>query len=101
MKTVSAAELADSVLGVIGTPRRDAFELEVENEIKNERLARQLKKERLRQKITQEELGERLGVKKSYISSVENTKHNVSMDVLSRVARALGMEINYTLSPMV
>ncbi len=96
MKTISLDKLKDECLGEVGTERRDAYELELKADL----LALKLKEERKRQHVTQEELGNRLGVKKSYISSIENARHNVSLDVLQKIAYALGVGIDYTLYPL-
>ncbi|MFV0554854.1 MAG: helix-turn-helix domain-containing protein [Mangrovibacterium sp.] len=100
MRLISATELKTAIYGEVGTPRRDAFEEKIALEIKTELLIQQLKEERQRQQITKKELGEKLGVKKSYISSIEKARRKVSMKVLTRIAHALGFEIDYTLSPL-
>ncbi|MFV0345356.1 MAG: helix-turn-helix domain-containing protein [Bacteroidales bacterium] len=96
MKTIPFEKLENEFYGEIGTPKRDAYEAELQVEL----LALKLREERKRKKITQEELGKKIGVKKSYISSIENAKRNVSIEVLTRIAHALGVGIDYTLYPL-
>ncbi len=96
MKGKSFEELQDEFYGEIGTPERDVYEADVEAYL----LRLKLKEERKRRHITQGELGNRIGVKKSYISNIENANRKVSMEVLTRIAHALGLSIHYTLSPL-
>ncbi len=92
METMSFEEVQDRSLGKIGTPRRDAFEAELEKEM----LIFKIKEERKRLHITQEELGNRIGVKKSYISSIENCKRKTTLDTLFKIAYALGFKFDLT-----
>ncbi|MDM4769060.1 helix-turn-helix domain-containing protein [Solimonas sp. SE-A11] len=50
--------------------------------------------ERVRQGITQEELAHRLGQEQGYVSQIESAKIVASLDVVDRVAEALG--VTYT-----
>ncbi len=94
METIPFEEVQDRSLGKVGTPRRDAFEAELEKEL----LIFKIKEERKRLHITQEELGNRLGVKKSYISSIENYKRKTTLDTLFKIAYALGFK--FDLAPL-
>jgi len=52
---------------------------------------------RTSQNITQEELALRVGIQKSTISRLESGTYNPSLDFLTKVARALGKEVQVTL----
>lgn len=92
MEAMSFNELKNQMFGEVGTERRDAYELEVEKDM----LILKIKEERKRLRITQEELGKRLGVKKSYISSIENSKRQTTLDTLFKIAYALGFKFDLT-----
>lgn len=47
--------------------------------------------ERVRQAITQEELAHRIGQEQGYISQIESAKIVASLDVVDRLAEALGV----------
>ena len=57
-------------------------------------LARNLKKNRRRLGITQPELAERAGLSTHYLGMVEIARNFPSVDVLERLAEALGIESN-------
>lgn len=90
MKIYSFEEILDQDLGKIGTPERDAFEAEVQEEIHAYKIGQAIKKARLSQHLTQEQLGERLGVQKAQISRIEKGR-SISILTMSRVFKALGI----------
>ena len=47
---------------------------------------------RKRQKLTQEQLAERAGLHRNYISQVERGRQSVTLTVIDRLARALGVK---------
>lgn len=47
--------------------------------------------ERVRQEITQEELAHRIGQEQGYISQIESARIVASLDVVDRLAEALGV----------
>lgn len=49
---------------------------------------------RLKQNITQEELAKRIGTQKSNISRFESGNYNPSLDFLTKVVHALGLELH-------
>lgn len=61
-------------------------------------LAENLRRERLALGLTQEQLAERSGLHWTYISEVERQKRNISIDNITKLAHALGMEISELLS---
>lgn len=54
----------------------------------------QIVKARKEQKITQEELARRIGTQKSNISRLESGNYNPSLDLLIKIAEALGKKLN-------
>jgi transcriptional regulator with XRE-family HTH domain len=61
-------------------------------------LAENLRRERLAQDLTQEQLAERSGLHWTYISEVERQKRNISIDNITKLAQALGLELSELLS---
>jgi transcriptional regulator with XRE-family HTH domain len=48
---------------------------------------------------TQEQLAFEAGVKRAYLSEVENGQRNVSLDVVEKLARALDISANILIAP--
>lgn len=55
-------------------------------------LARNLKATRLAKGLSQEELAHRAGIDRTYISSLERSIYNASIDVVDRLAKVLETE---------
>ncbi|MBB3403917.1 MULTISPECIES: helix-turn-helix transcriptional regulator [Rhizobium] len=55
-------------------------------------LARNLKAARLAKGLSQEELAHRAGIDRTYISSLERSIYNASIDVVDRLAKVLETE---------
>lgn len=55
-------------------------------------LGKNLRLERQRQSLSQEELASRAKVDRTYISAIERGVYGVTIDVLDRIATALGVE---------
>jgi transcriptional regulator with XRE-family HTH domain len=55
-------------------------------------LAANLKRQRAVAGLTQEELAHRVGIDRTYVSSLERCVYAASIDLLDRVAKALGVE---------
>lgn len=83
-------ELIERDLGIIGTPERDEFEANVKKEVDDYFIGEAIKETRKKQGLTQEQLGERMGVKKSYISKMENG-HGIAYSTMMRAFKALGV----------
>ena len=62
-------DVLDKHFGKVGTPKRDAFESDVDEALHAYRLGEAIKKARIEQNLTQEQLGERIGVKRAQISA--------------------------------
>ena len=91
LRLIPFEEIEDRRLGKIGTPRRDAFEARLNEELEAYHIGEAIKKTRIEQNLTQEELGQRIGVKKAQISKIERG-HNISITSLGRIFKALGIK---------
>ena len=74
----------------VGTPKRDAFESDVDEALHAYRLGEAIKKARIEQHLTQEQLGERIGVKRAQISRLERG-YSITIPTMRRVFKALGV----------
>lgn len=90
MNFVSFEQVLDDHFGKVGTPKRDAFERDVQEALHAYHIGEAIKAERLRQHLTQEELGARIGVQKARISRMERG-YSISIPTMSRVFKALGI----------
>lgn len=90
MKLYSFDEIQDEIIGVKGTPERDRYEQELQEELHAYRIGEAIKKIRLSQNMTQEQLGEKIGVQRAQISRLEKGK-SISLSSMSRVFKALGV----------
>ncbi|MBG0808501.1 helix-turn-helix transcriptional regulator [Methylosinus sp. H3A] len=64
-----------------------------------ETLARNLRKYRRAQRLSQEELGHRAELDRTYISSIERCVYSATVDVVGRLAEALGIPALELLRP--
>lgn len=92
-KYTTIEEIEDKYLGTIGTPRRDAFEASVKEEINLYHIGEAIKKARKNRNLTQEELGELMGVKKAQVSRIESG-HTFNISTVARAFKALGLHVN-------
>lgn len=83
--------MVDEVWGKKDTPRRDAMEEQLKEEVNSYYLGEAIRKARLAQNLTQEELGKRVGVQRSQICRLESGRTNITIPVMSRVFQALGI----------
>lgn len=91
MNLTPFSEIVDEIWGKIGTPKRDAMEARLKEDLQAYFIGEAIKSERVKQNLTQEELGTRVGVKKSQISKLESGKCVITLPTMSRVFRALGV----------
>ena len=87
-------EMLDELIGKIGTPERDEFEAKLKKEVDEYFIGEAIKEARKKQGLTQEELGERMGVKKSFVSKLENG-HGIAYSTIMRAFKALGVPSAY------
>lgn len=81
-------EVLDDTIGKKGTPEREAFDRQVEEDVRAWRIGQAVKDAREEQHLTREQLGERAGVKPALVGSIERGRF--SLRSLGRVLRALG-----------
>lgn len=93
-KTLS--EVKDDLIGKVGTPRREAFELELRLDL----IGEMIKKARKERNLTQTELGELIGVQKAQISRLENGTSNVTIGTMLKVFEALKAKVNFRVEMM-
>lgn len=65
------------------------------------RLASNLKRLREAQDLTQQELADKIGIDQKQISRIERKQTSPSLATVSRVARALGVDVTDLLAPEV
>lgn len=90
MNMYSFDEIQDEIIGVKGTPERDEYEQELQEELHAYRIGEAIKKARLSQNMTQEQLGDKIGVQRAQICKLEKGK-SISLASMGRVFRALGV----------
>ena len=83
-------DVLDKHFGKVGTPKRDAFEGDIDEALHACRLGEAIRKARIEQHLTQEELGERIGVKRAQISRLERG-YSITIPTMRKVFRALGV----------
>ena len=91
MNVTSLDVLTDEVFGKIGTPKRNAMEKQLKEEVNAYFVGEAIRKMRQAQNLTQEELGERVGVLKAQISRLEKGKSVFTLPTLWRIFQALGV----------
>lgn len=89
----SIESLENKYLGPIGTPRRDAFEESVKEEISAYHIGEAIKLARKNKNLTQEELGELMGVKKAQVSRIESG-HTFNLSTVIRAFKTLGLHVS-------
>ena len=92
MKLYTHEELLDRDLGPVGTPERDKFDQEVEEEIHAYQVGEAIKQARLAHNLTQAQLGEKIGVRSSKISKLENGE-SITLSTMTRLFKALGINV--------
>lgn len=90
MNMTSLDVLTDEVYGKIGTPKRDAMEKQLKEEVNAHFVGEAIRKMRQAQNLTQEQLGERVGVQKAQISKLEKGTSIITLPTMSRIFQALG-----------
>lgn len=91
MKLIPADDMKDKLWGKRGTPKREAMENQLKEEVNAYFVGEAIRKARLAQKLTQEELGELIGVQRAQISKLEKGKSVITLPTMSRVFKALGI----------
>jgi transcriptional regulator with XRE-family HTH domain len=60
-----------------------------------ERIGQRIAKLRKEQGMTQAELAERTGIQRAHITRIEAGRYSVGIDLLDKIAVALGMEVDF------
>ena len=96
MKLYSFEEIEDKIVGEPGSPRRDAYEARLQEELHAHHIGEVIRQARIEKKLTQEQLGELMGVKRTQVSKMENGK-NLSFSIVSRAFKAMNIPANLVL----
>ncbi|MBK9017800.1 MAG: helix-turn-helix transcriptional regulator [Saprospiraceae bacterium] len=89
MKKYTLEQVKDELIGKPGTPRRDAYEIELKLDLIGE-LIRETRKKR---NLTQEELGQLIGVQKAQISKIESNTNNFSLATILKIFKVLNADV--------
>jgi len=93
-KAKSFDELLDIKYGILGTEKRDVFEVKAKSFIVGE----MIKAARKEAHMTQEVLAAKTGTKKSYISRLENGKIDIQISTLFKIfEEGLGKKLGFTM----
>ena len=95
MEYKTIEEMEDKYLGEIGTPKRDAFEAEVQEAIQSYHIGEAIKEARKERNMTQDQLAELMGVKKAQVSRIERGC-NPTINTIARAFKALGIAASLT-----
>ena len=93
MKLYTFEEVQDEIIGKIGTPERDKYEKELQEELHAYHIGEAIKQARKEKNLTQEQLGELMGVRRSQISKIESGK-NLNFSTIARAFKAMNIPAN-------
>jgi HTH-type transcriptional regulator/antitoxin HipB len=93
---VSHEELEDRFIGKRGTPRREAYEVQVAAAL----IGASIKKLRTQRGLTQTELGKLVGVQRSQISKLEKTGTSMTLETAMKLFHALGATLTLNIEPL-
>ena len=94
MEIYTHEEIKDKYLGKIGTPKRDAYEANLQRRIQACYFGELVKEKRKSKRLTQEKLAEMLGVQKGQISKIEKGQ-NITLSTISRLLKALHINVRF------
>ena len=77
--------------------KRDAYELQLSEDILQYKLGETLKAVRLKKQLTQEQLGDRLGVQKAQISKLEKNMQNATLSTIIKVFKSLDVDLKVSI----
>ncbi|MBR1838376.1 MAG: helix-turn-helix transcriptional regulator [Bacteroidaceae bacterium] len=92
MKLHTLDELTDKYIGKVGTPKRDAFERKLADELHAYHIGEAIKMARESQSLTQEQLGERMGVQRAQVCRIERGK-SITFASMMRAFKAMGIQV--------
>lgn len=91
IKLYTHDEMLDRVVGEKGTPRREAFDSELQSYLIGEAIRQARKKKNL----TQEQLGELMGVQRAQVSRIEKG-HNLTIGTIVRAFKAMDVPTSFS-----
>lgn len=90
MKAYTFEEIKNKYIGEIGTPEREQYEKDLQEELQAFHIGEAIKKARKEKNLTQEQLGELMGVKRAQISKIETGK-NLNVSTIARAFKAMNI----------
>ena len=93
LKLYSFEEVKDEIIGKNGTPERDSYEKELQEELHAYHIGEAIKRARKEKNLTQEQLGELMGVRRAQISKIESGR-NLNFSTIARAFKAMGIPAN-------
>lgn len=95
MEYKTLEELEDKYVGKTGSPRRNAYEAQLKEELQAYHIGEAIRQARKEKGLTQEQLGELMGVQRPQVSKIESGR-NLTVSTIARAFKALGVpaEIN-------
>jgi DNA-binding XRE family transcriptional regulator len=97
IRVYTLEEIKDKHLGKKGTGKRDAYELQLSEDVLRYKLGETLKSVRLRQQLTQEQLGDKIGVQKAQISRLEKSMENATLSTIMKVFKSLDVDVKVSI----
>lgn len=95
MKIYTHDEMLDKVIGVKGTPIREAYD----EEMKDFLIGLAIKRAREAKNLTQAQLGEKIGVQRARICSIEKGA-NLRLSTLRKIFKALELKVDLEIKNM-
>ena len=78
---------------VCRTKISNEFKLNLMSKTTLEKFGEKIRKERLKQDLSQEEFASRAGVHRTYIGMIERAEKNITLENVSKLAKALKLSI--------
>lgn len=93
MKTTSHEDLLNEIIGMKGTVERNAYEMEVKEQVDLFNMGEAIKAARIQKGLSQEQLGALIGVKRSRMCQIEKGI-GLTLSTISRALKALNVPTN-------
>lgn len=90
MEYTNFEALEDKYIGKVGTPRRDAYEAGLKEEIHAYHIGEAIKAARTKKGLTQQQLGDLMGVQRPQICKIESGR-NLTFNTVAKAFKALGI----------
>ena len=89
-QTIAFTDIEDKLFGKKGTPARQQYETELNEEI----IGELIKQARQKQNLTQQELATKLGIHKSNVSKMERNVKSMRIDTMMKVLKVLNAKVS-------